>query len=76
MDLIAYLSLLRLYCSVIRIHCTCMKESIFLLISYRKNPFQVIKFIPTEIPIARHLKVKQVFILETSFKHNTFGIAI
>lgn len=23
-----------------------------------------------------HLKVKQVFILETSFKHNTFGIAI
>lgn len=51
------------------------RNQFFLSLSYRKNSCQVIKFIPTEISIA-HLKVKQVFILETSFKHNTFRIAI
>lgn len=36
-DVIAYLRLLCLYCSVIRIHCTCMKESIFLIIKLQKE---------------------------------------
>lgn len=74
-----HFNLLCLYCSVVHVErfpCKVIDFSSPYVPQDCKNPFQVIKFIPTEIPIARHLKVKQVFILETSFKHNTFGIAI